>query len=154
MLGGQRTTSFSHERGDAFQIFCCVGSAAYLFVNGIHAEIVPIVAMKPFRGGALPANLASTITRALGVVAVRVVVLRVTRLGALFLGGLPDVALALSRRRRRRRGGRRRTSAFLFPEITTNIVVLIFREHARRLHTLLIRKKTDRRLKPPARRTY
>ena len=51
---------------------------------------MPIVAMKSFRGGALAANLASTIIRALGVVAVRVVVLRVTRLGALFLGGLPD----------------------------------------------------------------
>ena len=24
LLGGQRSTSFSHERGDAFQIFCCV----------------------------------------------------------------------------------------------------------------------------------
>ena len=55
-----------------------------LFVRGVHAPARPVVAVEVLRGGALAANLASTIIRALVVVAVRVVVLRVTRLGALF----------------------------------------------------------------------
>ena len=31
LLWGQRSTSFSHELGDAFQIFCCVLLKRYFF---------------------------------------------------------------------------------------------------------------------------
>ena len=74
----QRSTSFSHELGDAFQIFCC-GAFEALLVGDIHAEIVPVVAVN--LGGVLATRGTLTITRAIRVV-VRpglVVVLRVTR---------------------------------------------------------------------------
>ena len=76
----QGSTSFSHELGDAFQIFCCVAFEA-LLVAGIHAEMGPVVAVN--FGGVLATSGTATIIRAIGVVAVRVVVLRVTRPGAL-----------------------------------------------------------------------
>ena len=75
-----------------------------LFVRGVHAVARPVVAVEVFRGGALAANGTATIISALVVVAVRVVVLRVTRPGALFFRGVTDVALAFAGGRRSRRG--------------------------------------------------
>ena len=62
----------------------------------------PVVAVN--FGGVLATSGTATIIRAIGVVAVRVVVLRVTRPRALTFRRVTDVTLALSRRRRRRRG--------------------------------------------------
>ena len=39
----QRSTSFSHERGDAFQIFCCVVLLGLIFIS--HAVVLPAVAV-------------------------------------------------------------------------------------------------------------
>ena len=75
-----------------------------LFVRGVHAVARPVIAVEVFRGGALAANGTATIISALVVVAVRVVVLRVTRPGALFFRGVTDVALAFAGGRRSRRG--------------------------------------------------
>ena len=68
----------------------------------------PVVAVN--FGGVLATSGTATIIRAIGVVAVRVVVLRVARPGALCCWGPIDVALALSEGPRRRRGRVRRAA--------------------------------------------
>ena len=62
-LWGQRTTSFSHVPGDAFQIFCCISFEA-LFIIGVHAVARPVVAVEVFRGSALATSGTLTITTA------------------------------------------------------------------------------------------
>ena len=101
----QRTTSFSHVRGDAFQIFYCISFEA-LFIIGVHAVARPVVAVEVFRGSALATSRTLTITRAFTVVVRKVlfVVLRVTRPRALTFRRQLSVALAFPGRRRRRRG--------------------------------------------------
>ena len=88
----QRSTSFSHERGDAFQIFCCVVLLGLIFIS--HAVVLPAVAVD--RVAMLTAVRTATV---IGTVSIGV-----ARSGALRLRGLLDVALALSRGPRRRCG--------------------------------------------------
>ncbi len=92
----QRSTSFSHELGDAFQIFCCVAFEALLLVAGIQAVTFPGVAVALLGGAAMSANRASTV--------IRTVVVRVARTGALTLRRVISVTLSLFAGRRRRRG--------------------------------------------------
>ena len=92
----QRTTSFSHVRGDAFQIFCCFAFEALLLVAGIQAVTFPGVAVELLGGAAMSANRASTV--------IRTVVVRVARTGALTLRRVISVTLSLFAGRRRRRG--------------------------------------------------
>ena len=56
----QRSTSFSHELGDAFQIFYCV-SFEGLLVVGIHAKVLPAVAVEVFRGTGLATRATATV---------------------------------------------------------------------------------------------
>ena len=92
---GQRSTSFSHERGDAFQIFYCV-SFEGLLVVGIHAKVLPAVAVEVFRGTGLATRATATVVRTISI--------GVARTGALTFGRVISVTLSLFAGRRRRRG--------------------------------------------------
>ena len=97
----QRSTSFSHELGDAFQIFYCVWLWAGLIIVVIDAPTGPVVAVEVFRGSVVAAHV--TMTRAIVVV--------LARLGLLIVRRLSHIALSVRRRARRRRGGRRCSGA-------------------------------------------
>ena len=62
----QRSTSFSPELGDAFQIFCCVAFEA-LLVAGIHAEMGPVVAVN--FGGVLATSGTATMDAVIATIA-------------------------------------------------------------------------------------
>ena len=81
-------TSFSHELGDAFQIFCCGGFWASLIIVVIDAPTGPVMAVEVFRSGVVAADV--TMTRAIVVV--------LARLGLLIARRLSDVTLVPAQR--------------------------------------------------------
>ena len=148
ILLGQRTTSFSHVPGDAFQIFCCFAFEALLLFAGVHAVVFPAVAVELLRGAAL-----TTVTAATVIITVSI---GVARPRALTGRRVISVTLSLFAGRRRRRG-RGLENALWVPTAATALKISRvdpgsartrpnptsrrtrasrpFPEHARRLHT-------------------